>query len=66
MIIFFQPKEKDLKGKTGHKFVSASVSNSMLCDVCRKSLANKPALRCESEYTDNTGNQIYLNPYPAE
>ena len=40
-----------MKGKTGHKFISASVSNSMLCDVCGKALAHKAALRCESEYS---------------
>ena len=49
VLIIFQPKDKEVKAKSGHKFISASVSNSMLCDVCGKALAHKPALKCESE-----------------
>ncbi|XP_064607834.1 A-kinase anchor protein 13-like isoform X2 [Liolophura sinensis] len=40
-------KENKQKGQT-HQFVSVSFSNSTSCNVCGRSLANKPALRCES------------------
>ncbi|XP_041371070.1 A-kinase anchor protein 13-like isoform X2 [Gigantopelta aegis] len=40
-------KEKDGKAKSTHHFVSVSISNSILCDVCHKPLTNKPALCCE-------------------
>ncbi|XP_021348767.1 A-kinase anchor protein 13-like isoform X3 [Mizuhopecten yessoensis] len=41
-------KEKENKGKSTHQFVSVSFSNSTACHVCRKSMANKPAVRCEN------------------
>uniref|UniRef100_T1IKF7 DH domain-containing protein n=1 Tax=Strigamia maritima TaxID=126957 RepID=T1IKF7_STRMM len=40
-------KEKDSK-KTSHQFVSVCYSNSAVCDVCSKSMSNKPALHCET------------------
>ncbi|GAB6032395.1 hypothetical protein CHUAL_011033 [Chamberlinius hualienensis] len=33
---------------SGHQFVSVCCSNSIVCNVCNKSMANKPALRCEN------------------
>ncbi|XP_033750595.1 A-kinase anchor protein 13-like isoform X3 [Pecten maximus] len=41
-------KDKENKGKSTHQFVSVSFSNSTACHVCRKSMANKPAVRCEN------------------
>ncbi|KAK3098961.1 hypothetical protein FSP39_024733 [Pinctada imbricata] len=41
-------KEKDTKGRNSHQYVSVSISNSTTCDVCQKTMANKPALRCEN------------------
>lgn len=45
----FQQKEKDNKLKHSHHFVAVSFSNATTCNVCHKSMANKAALRCESE-----------------
>ncbi|ELU18663.1 hypothetical protein CAPTEDRAFT_209220 [Capitella teleta] len=39
---------KDPKLKSTHTFVSVSFSNSTACDVCSRSMANKPALQCEN------------------
>ena len=49
IILSFQQKDKEGKGKNTHQFVSVSVSNSTPCAVCNKSMANKLALRCESK-----------------
>ncbi|XP_078313770.1 rho guanine nucleotide exchange factor 28-like isoform X2 [Crassostrea virginica] len=46
--LHFVHKEKENKGRHGHHFVAVSFSNSTSCDVCSKSMANKPALRCEN------------------
>lgn len=43
-----QGKEKETK-KSAHQFVSVSYSTSAICDVCRKQLANKAALKCDSK-----------------
>ncbi|XP_076065727.1 uncharacterized protein LOC143039494 isoform X6 [Oratosquilla oratoria] len=45
--IFFRKKKDKLK-KSSHQFVSVCYSNSATCDVCSKSMTNKPALRCET------------------
>ncbi|XP_013406407.1 A-kinase anchor protein 13 isoform X4 [Lingula anatina] len=41
-------KRKDKEGKKTHQFVSVSFSNSTSCDICGKTLANKPAVSCEN------------------
>ncbi|CAL1537295.1 unnamed protein product [Lymnaea stagnalis] len=41
-------KEKETKSKERHHFVSISISNSTVCDVCHKPMANKPSLKCEN------------------
>ncbi|KAL3866273.1 hypothetical protein ACJMK2_043581 [Sinanodonta woodiana] len=41
-------KDKDLKNKSAHQLVPVSFSNNTPCDVCNKSLTNKPALCCET------------------
>ncbi|KAK3599339.1 hypothetical protein CHS0354_009832 [Potamilus streckersoni] len=41
-------KDKDLKNRSSHQFVSVSFSNNTPCDVCNKSMTNKPALCCET------------------
>ncbi|CAH1109775.1 unnamed protein product [Psylliodes chrysocephalus] len=45
--LFFR-KKKDKSKKLPHQWVSGSYGNSHICDVCTKSLSNKPALYCES------------------
>ncbi|XP_074605537.1 rho guanine nucleotide exchange factor 18 cysts isoform X13 [Brevipalpus obovatus] len=40
-------KEKEIK-KSPHQFVSVSFSIPALCDVCKKSLSNKTAIKCEN------------------
>jgi hypothetical protein len=44
-----QGKEKEVR-KSAHQFVSYSVSTSAVCDVCRKPLANKPTVKCDSKF----------------
>ncbi|XP_050403931.2 rho guanine nucleotide exchange factor 28 isoform X3 [Patella vulgata] len=41
-------KEKENKIKTTHQFVSVCFGNNTACDVCHKTMANKPAIRCEN------------------
>lgn len=41
-------KEKENKHKNTHQFVSLSISNTALCHVCNKSMANKSAVQCEN------------------
>uniref|UniRef100_A0A0L8HXJ3 DH domain-containing protein n=1 Tax=Octopus bimaculoides TaxID=37653 RepID=A0A0L8HXJ3_OCTBM len=41
-------KEKENKHKNAHQFVSLSISNTSLCHVCNKSMANKAAVQCEN------------------
>ncbi|KAG1651488.1 A-kinase anchor protein 13 [Nymphon striatum] len=48
--LFFKKKwgkEKEIK-KSSHQFVSVCYSTSSFCDVCAKSLCNKPALHCDT------------------
>ncbi|KAH9520222.1 A-kinase anchor protein 13, partial [Bulinus truncatus] len=41
-------KDKENKAKEKHHYVTISISNSTVCDVCHKSMANKAALKCEN------------------
>ncbi|XP_055877547.1 A-kinase anchor protein 13-like isoform X5 [Biomphalaria glabrata] len=41
-------KDKDTKVKERHHYVAISISNSTVCDVCHKPMANKAALKCEN------------------
>ena len=38
------------KTGTEHQFVPIAFSNSTTCDVCSKSMCNKPAVQCGSEW----------------
>uniref|UniRef100_T1KZD0 Phorbol-ester/DAG-type domain-containing protein n=1 Tax=Tetranychus urticae TaxID=32264 RepID=T1KZD0_TETUR len=48
--LFFRKKRKDkeVKKVSPHQFVSVCYSIAALCDVCKKALANKPAIKCEN------------------
>lgn len=59
LFLLLQGKDKEKDSKKGsnssnssssHRFVSVCYSNSTVCDVCSKSMANKSALRCESKW----------------
>ncbi|KAI8501700.1 Rho guanine nucleotide exchange factor 28 [Branchiostoma belcheri] len=41
-------KGKDKESASTHQFVNISFSNSTVCDICAKTLANKPALQCQN------------------
>ncbi|XP_035667320.1 A-kinase anchor protein 13-like isoform X6 [Branchiostoma floridae] len=41
-------KGKDKESANTHQFVNISFSNSTVCDICAKTLANKPALQCQN------------------
>ncbi|CAH1255429.1 ARHGEF28 [Branchiostoma lanceolatum] len=41
-------KGKDKESASTHQFVHISFSNSTVCDICAKTLANKPALQCQN------------------
>ncbi|ESP00498.1 hypothetical protein LOTGIDRAFT_157703 [Lottia gigantea] len=41
-------KENKVKNTSTHQFVSICYSNNTACHVCHKTMANKPALKCEN------------------
>ena len=50
-LFFLSPQlVKDNRWKATHAFMSISFSNAVTCDICDRSLAQKPALQCQSKY----------------
>ena len=46
---------KDNRWKATHAFMSISFSNAVTCDICDRSLAQKPALQCQSKFAELWG-----------